>query len=710
MANRYWVGNGGDWVTSGSVHWSTTSGGAPGASTPTEFDDVFFDENSFTLPGQAVDLNVSFLKCRNMDWTGALHTPALIGPLYGIEIYGSVTLIAAMTVTPMLIYLVGTGTLTTNGAILNTPVWMSSGTPSYALQDDLTINSALLVNVGEFDSGGKNISVAGFTSSGSEARTLTLGASTITCSGDVVITAGGLTMTPNTAKLVMTGASKTFNGNGGTFHTLEIRGSNTVINGSNTVHNLTLTAGTAVSIAAMTTQTVATWSGNGGAESFITLRSTSAGTPYTINCASGFIQKVHYAISDCIATGGASFAAYGSTDAGGNTGWEFLDLAAVPVYPVSETVVIDGDVSFEWDFPSELQTHYDLDISTNGVVWTPYAAKIESADNECVIMEGTLASRIYYWRVRAYYNDGTAVSEYAQASFVAVINPETSDVSCDGKPRPTVTWTASDQQAVQIALGDYDTGTVYTSEGSYTIPRYFDNGTYAVRVRTQTSLGAWSAWTETSYTEITNIPGDAITLTTAPSGEAINAAWFTAGAYELYYVYRNGVLIAQVDDIAYADHFAYGTSIYSVRGVLPDGYYTMSNDAEITLTLDHDVLSPVSAIRWFPLKHSLGSPVTRGYSRSADVTYLRFAGRDYPIPATGGFKNRKGSFSYAFRTRAEIDDIMDAAGKTVIHKDTIGNRIIGIINDLSVTYSGKKYYQLAFSITEIDYNEAVSDD
>ena len=36
MANRYWVGNGGNW--SDTAHWSTTSGGSGGASVPTSTD------------------------------------------------------------------------------------------------------------------------------------------------------------------------------------------------------------------------------------------------------------------------------------------------------------------------------------------------------------------------------------------------------------------------------------------------------------------------------------------------------------------------------------------------------------------------------------------------------------------------------------------------------------------------------------------------
>lgn len=52
MANRYWVGNGGDWNT--TAHWSTTSNGLSGASIPTIDDDVIIDKKSIKLNGQTI--------------------------------------------------------------------------------------------------------------------------------------------------------------------------------------------------------------------------------------------------------------------------------------------------------------------------------------------------------------------------------------------------------------------------------------------------------------------------------------------------------------------------------------------------------------------------------------------------------------------------------------------------------------------------------
>ena len=55
MANKYWVGDGGNW--NDPDHWSLISGGAGGAVIPTAYDDAIINENSFTRDGQIVLLS-----------------------------------------------------------------------------------------------------------------------------------------------------------------------------------------------------------------------------------------------------------------------------------------------------------------------------------------------------------------------------------------------------------------------------------------------------------------------------------------------------------------------------------------------------------------------------------------------------------------------------------------------------------------------------
>ena len=106
MANRYWVGNGGNWDD--TSHWSTSSGGSGGASVPTQDDDVYFDANSFTTSGQTVHCRYAGNPhyCKNVDWSGVTDNPTwllkghtFLPFVYRVifDCFGSVTLVSEMT-------------------------------------------------------------------------------------------------------------------------------------------------------------------------------------------------------------------------------------------------------------------------------------------------------------------------------------------------------------------------------------------------------------------------------------------------------------------------------------------------------------------------------------------------------------------------------------------------------------------------------------
>lgn len=91
----YWVGGTGDW--NDPSHWSDNSGGPGGECIPTANDDVVFDANSFTAPGQIVsaDLNGTVSYCRNMTWTDAVNQP--IFRIWDLQNFGSIQLAENMT-------------------------------------------------------------------------------------------------------------------------------------------------------------------------------------------------------------------------------------------------------------------------------------------------------------------------------------------------------------------------------------------------------------------------------------------------------------------------------------------------------------------------------------------------------------------------------------------------------------------------------------
>ena len=142
MADRYWVGDGGNW-SDNTNHWAASSGGAPGASLPTNEDNVFFDANSFTVGSQTVTVDASAY-CLSMAWTGATNTPEL-AMAANLEVHDDLTTISAMTWSRSAGLLVFAGAIggdiTTNGIALS-PVYFNKTTGNaVTLQDSFSLDT-----------------------------------------------------------------------------------------------------------------------------------------------------------------------------------------------------------------------------------------------------------------------------------------------------------------------------------------------------------------------------------------------------------------------------------------------------------------------------------------------------------------------------------------------------------------------------------------
>ncbi len=93
----YWIGGNGNW--SNISNWATTSGGViTHPVVPSANDNVIFDANSFTAPGQVVTINADNIFCLNIDWSAATNNPTFRGTKGQIiNVFGSMTLIPNMT-------------------------------------------------------------------------------------------------------------------------------------------------------------------------------------------------------------------------------------------------------------------------------------------------------------------------------------------------------------------------------------------------------------------------------------------------------------------------------------------------------------------------------------------------------------------------------------------------------------------------------------
>jgi hypothetical protein len=170
LADRYWVSGTGEWNSTNTANWSTTSGGAGGASVPTSADDVFFDGNSDSGSAFTVTIGTGAV-CKTFDantgtpldqtmtlaGTGALdiHGSFLLPSLNFTRTYTGTTTFRATT----------TGhTVTTNGVTFESRFAFDGVGGEWKLGSSLTITGSffapLLVSNGTFDTDGYGITLS----------------------------------------------------------------------------------------------------------------------------------------------------------------------------------------------------------------------------------------------------------------------------------------------------------------------------------------------------------------------------------------------------------------------------------------------------------------------------------------------------------------------------------------------------------------------
>ena len=185
-ADYYWVGGSGNW--SDISHWATTSGGViTHDQVPTANDNVYFDANSFTGPGQIVTINNENIFCLNMDWSGATGTPVFVGTADKvINIFGSLNFIENMDFN-------FAGAVRFRAASAATPIETAGhpmgksvafvGDGGWILQDSILVDSIITLQDGDLNTNGFNLEADFLHIHIQNSGSLTLGNSKITLHG-----------------------------------------------------------------------------------------------------------------------------------------------------------------------------------------------------------------------------------------------------------------------------------------------------------------------------------------------------------------------------------------------------------------------------------------------------------------------------------------------------------------------------------------------
>lgn len=324
---RYWVGNAGNW--NDTAHWSTSSGGASGASIPLPQDTATFDANSITIVGQSITIATTGLP--NLEFSSVANSPTL--NMSGRTIIrGNVNLTGLGTANLVNPYFVG-GNTTINQASFNfslirinkdsgsslTLAANTTVTPqvykgTFATSTfNLSANQVLVRNTGTIDLG-----------SGTHSLTGTFTLWSVDSTASVIRGTSTLQITDTSAN------PKWFAGGGKTYYALTIAGSattNTEISGANTFYNLTITAPNTVKFESGVSQTIENnFTATGSIGNVIVVGSITGASQHTLLKGGGVVACDYLTVTDSSAGGGAAwYAGSHSTNGGNNTGWIFTD-------------------------------------------------------------------------------------------------------------------------------------------------------------------------------------------------------------------------------------------------------------------------------------------------------------------------------------------------------------------------------------------------
>lgn len=381
---------------------------------------------------------------------------------------------------------------------------------------------------------------------------------------------------------------------------------------------------------------------------------------------------------------------------------------AWPVTPVNAYVDGSKTVTLVWGrsiSTGSAANGADFQASGDGgITWTTLGRATGYADFQAA--PGTLPAGNVLWRVRGYNTDGVAGPWSAPANIVVRQAPRTPSITrATTVPRPTITWQAEGQQAYQLQVGSWESGSVYGAAKSAQVPVFLPDGPAAVRLRVQNSFGLWSQWATTSVT-IANKPGAAIALQSKDVQGGVRLSWSTTGKYTQYIIYRDGKEVGLAAEKAHTDYTGpAGKAAYTVRGVNADSTYTDSARAIEILQLDSGMIAVIGKWDWLPLKCLRGRYPGAETSEEMEIAYTQYSGRAFPVAEISGHRTCQHKLEFTFRQREELVALRKMLGQMVIYKDMWGRLFTGILD--SIEDASDWAWDVSFTITEVDNGLAV---
>lgn len=376
---------------------------------------------------------------------------------------------------------------------------------------------------------------------------------------------------------------------------------------------------------------------------------------------------------------------------------------AYPSSPVNEYIDGSKPVTFAWTrsiSTGSAANGADFQISTdNGISWQDLGHA--DGSDSFLAAANTLPAGNVLWRVRGYNSDGVAGPWSDPAAIVVRRAPDAPIITeVTTVPQPTVSWQVEGQQAYQLQVWEWDSGTVYGTEKSAQVPYAMPDGTFQARLRIQNSFGLWSDWATAEVT-IVNQPGEPITAKTRVVLGGVRLTWDTEGDYPTYAILRDGKEIATVAGKEYTDYTGIGRSRYVVRGLNADSTYTDSPAVVEILRLRSGLIAQEGVWDWMLLDRRVGARPAHSGSQEEDTAYTWFSGRALPVAEISGHRQVTARYDYTLQSLTQLEKLRDMSGQKVVYKHRDGELFRGLLGNLSWNRNRGRW-DVSFTITEVD--------
>ena len=358
--------------------------------------------------------------------------------------------------------------------------------------------------------------------------------------------------------------------------------------------------------------------------------------------------------------------------------------------PIDKTVDASNKIRFTFlaPSPSENLTSMEFEIQESGAGSPTWTGSFGNTASYFELPADTLTAGNYQWRGRSYNADNVAGSWSSWANFTALAAPPEPFVLVTSDPKPTVTWEADGQEAYQVRIGDYDTGTMYGTETSFTSPAFLPDGEVLAEVRVINRYNLWSPWGSATAT-IENNPGSSFPVISAAVTNDAVLTWSAVTGAVKYHIYRNGQWIAETTETNYTDPWSVGENQYFIRAELADYNYADSAPVTLNVAVSHPIIRDVHADSWISLMYTTEPVSQSNMSQSQTVSFMILSGSEYPVAEMSPHREQTVQINVAFRHGEE--KIFEALlGRECFLKDQYGTAFRGVM--ASISSSRNRFY------------------